>query len=476
MQAPSCTKMDKLSNHGVSEPRDMENSRASTQITYSLMIATILASLGSFSFGLNLAVVNSTVDTFKNCPESAGVLDCFPVKFTTWGYVAGMLCVGALLGSILVGKFIDSHGRNAMILLSATFYTIGSAIMALSLNVTMLLLGRLLVGVGVGATCIAAPLYITEIAPLEVRGLFGSAHQMAIVTGYLFGEIVGFCGLSKPYYWRLFFALTLIPSISQLLLAPRFCPRSPPFQAAMGKNEEAKLSLRRLRGDGLSRYEYEAMIRAAEENRGAASQSWGLKELFIAHRSVALKSNLIAMTLHVGQQLSGINSVFFFSKNIFSKQTTFSPLVPVLIAILNVIMTLLALAIIDRRGRRILATISSSLMLLASFTLMASFHWHHDMIAVASVLVFVGAFAFGLGPVPWLMTNELFPAYAAGAAVSFAVSCNWICNTIVTFLFPYIWEAVGYWSFIPYTIAIALFLTFSLFILPETKGRPAAFI
>jgi hypothetical protein len=203
--------------------------------------------------------------------------------------------------------------------------------------------------------------------------------------------------------------------------------------------------------------------------------TWSMIDLLVRKFPISYKSLLIAAALQIGQQLSGINSILLFSDSIFSTGSSQS-LVPTIIASINFVMTILAIFAIDRAGRRVLALTSSGAMALAGMMLTLSFALGWKVPSIASVLVFVGAFAFGLGPVPWLMTNELFPTVAVGSAVSLAVTLNWITNMAVTTSFLPISDALGPYAFVPYTASMALFFVFALLVMPETKGRTVAFV
>jgi len=447
-------------------------------LTKRLLLVSILASIGSFNFGYNISAVNTPSSTFEKCAFQEGFpWECFFVSAEQWGLVAGIMALGALFGSLAAGPLATRLGRKRTVLLPNLFYIIGLLLMAFSSQYWMLVVGRAIIGIGVGLACIATPIYLTEIARPEARGLIGSFHQLSIVVGFLIAELLGYVGFARPYWWRLFFGIDLIPCLVQIVGVFVWCPESPRFLALQGRMEETKASLLVLRGSTFQEAEFKELEVSAQQHASSSErllrQSIGLISLFTNHFKEAWRSLLVASVLHLGQQLSGINAVLFFSSKLFPE-----PIVPVLIGLLNLIMTVLAILVIDHAGRRPLALSSSLIMFLSTLLLIlfSFFQIESRLLSISAILVFVGSFAFGMGPIPWLMTNELFPTAAVSSAVSFAVGLNWISNMAVTVSFPFVREHLGRFVFAPYAVCIGAFFVFSLFMLPETRGRLAAFI
>jgi sugar porter (SP) family MFS transporter len=419
--------------------------------------------------------------------------------------VASILCAGALVGSFIAGPIANRFGRKVCVLVNNIPYIAGLLFLALAQNLTYLLVGRFLVGIGVGCACIGVPLYLTEISTVAARGILGSAHQLAIVTGIVVAELVALTGLYQAFKWRFMFALDLLPCLVQLIGLSFLSVESPRFLVGKHRIDEAQKALRRLRGTHFNEAELSSIIGASSQkaevgsgnrddmekgavdvllpSEGETSSSWSLTDLLFRKLSTSYKSLLVATTLHVGQQVSGINSILLFSDSIFAPSEGTAPassstqsVVPLIIAFINFTMTVIAIFVIDRTGRRFLALTSSAVMTLSGVALTFSFVLGVNTLAIISVLLFVGAFAFGLGPVPWLMTNELFPTCAVGSAVSLAVATNWISHMVVTGTFFAVSDLMGSYAFLPYTLCMAGFFLFSLFLLPETKGRPVSFI
>lgn len=468
-----------------------EAASGSKALTFNLLGTSILAALGSFNFGYNLSVVNTSAKTFRTCPADASVWACFPVDEIHWGFVAGIMCLGALFGSFAAGPLANSRGRRACILANNVPYLAGFLLLALAQNYYMLLAGRFLVGVGVGGSCIGVPMYLTELATVHARGLIGTVHQMGICTGILMGEVIPLFGLWRPVLWRIMFAMGAIPVLIQIIGMIAIAPESPRYLFNQQRAEAGRRALQFLRGPHYDEGEAAELIANATSHAGTgkagtatAEESWSLWDLLWRRVNVSGRSMLVAAILHIGQQVSGINCVLLFSDSIFTSESQTSPvstgdsmsLVPVSIASLNLLMTIAAVLAIDLAGRRFLALSSSGVMCASGILLTAAFLGGWRLASILSVLAFVGSFAFGMGPVPWLMTNELFPTAAVGSAVSFAVGLNWIANLSVSISFPTLRLALGHFAFLPYALCMGAFFLFSLFMLPETKGRPLGFI
>lgn len=448
---------------------------AGSAVTATLLMTTLLASLGSFNFGYNIGVVNTPARTFRECPADASVWACFAVTGDEWSYIPAVMCAGAIVGSLMAGQLTGKIGRLRSVLVANIPYIIGMLVMALATTYWMLMLGRIFVGVGVGMACITVPLYLTEISPIAIRGLIGSVHQLMICFGLLVVEILGALGFSQPYYWRGMLALDLIPCLLQVVGLLLVGNESPRFLIARGRAAEGEAALASLRSHHYDPEELEQIVKNAESDR--SSESWGLRELFLVHRREASKSMIAASLLHIGQQVSGINSILFFSSDIFSSSpTTSSSLVPVFIAILNMVMTVFAIAMIDKAGRRFLALSSTSIMFVSAVALTMGFVIDKTPLSIVAVLFFVGSFAFGLGPIPWLMTNEIFPTQAAAVAVSLAVCLNWTFNLLVTGTFSRLRDLLGDYTFVPHAACILLLFLFIYKFVPETHGRPVGFI
>lgn len=288
-------------------------------------------------------------------------------------------------------------------------------------------------------------------------------HQMAIVIGYLFIQLMA---ISMGYNWRILYLINLIPCLLQLTIFATYCPESPKYLMISGDRLMAERELRSLWNDESDDLE----IMECDQLQPNQQQGLTLSELI--RSPFARQSLLVACFLHLAQQLSGINGVFCYAGELFKGIWW----IPLSLAVLNVLMTILAIWLMESAGRRSLlfASVIGCLVCLSITTLGSLLGF--SILECAGVLGFVACFAVGLGPVPWLMIGEVFPGEAVAGAVSLAVSVNWTINFIVTAIFPVLASSLGSFTFVPF---IAILVPFALYVqkyLPETRGRPADYI
>lgn len=447
--------------------------------TFQLIMSSLIAALGSFNFGYNISVINSPALIFQNCPAGASRWSCFPVDEYTWGLVVSVMGIGALIGSLSTGQLANKYGRRMVLLLLNLLYISGALVSALALAPWMLLLGRLLAGLGVGASCIAVPMFLSEIASAANRGQITSVHQLATSIGLVFAELVALGGLAKPGLWRAMFGLFAVPSVAQLAGMWLYVPESPRYLAQRGDVDGAEEALQFLRQEGYDPAELADMVSESEKQDSAHTESWGLLRL-LQNWSVAGRSLTVAMLLHVAQQFSGINVVFYFSSPLFAgpadKGAAGPSTIPAAISILNLVMTIVSLWLVERLGRRPLVLLSAAGIVATGATFIGAYLVGLRVLAILSILLFVAFFAVGMGPIPWLMMNELFPTQAIATAVSVAVATNWTCNFAVALSFRWLSSTLGKWLFTPYVLFTAAFTVYAWFQIPETKGRPLGFL
>lgn len=438
-----------------------------------LLLSVLVVTMGSFSFGFNISAINAPSVVFLECSSGSDALSCFPVTKSMWGLIVSIFCLGAMVGSLGTGSLANRYGRRACLIAVNVPYVLGALLMALSMQSWMLLLGRFLIGLGVGASCIVVPMFLSEVCTVETRGQITSAHQLMICIGLLVAELLALF-LATNTLWRLLFGATAIPALISLLGMLSFVPESPRYLVQQGDAAGAGASLYFFRQAGYAEEELQLML--AESAKQEESEAWGLVKL-LKNWALAGRSLSVAVLLHVAQQFSGINVVFYFSSQLFASEGKSSPsVVPALIGLLNLFMTIVSMWLVERAGRRPLAIGSAMAMVLAStaFTTAHLLGWTTP--AILAILGYVASFAVGMGPIPWLMMNELFPTQALASAASLAVATNWTCNFMVGASFGWLSALLGNWLFVPYTVCTALFVVYAWVAIPETKGRPIGFL
>lgn len=238
------------------------------KLTPFVIFASILSSLSSFQFGWNIAVINTPRDLFFNCvlEESSNFLPkCIKASEIQWSLVAALFMIGGLIGGMTGGYPCKKFGRFKTLTFNILIFIIGDVFLTFANSISLLLIGRIIVGIGAGVATVATPMFISEISPDKYRGFLGIFHQMAIVLGILIAQCVSlFLGAKEMMIfgipgWRLLFGVGVLPSLLQLIFVP-FMVESPRYYVQAGKIAEARKSLRKIRALNDVEYELSLMI------------------------------------------------------------------------------------------------------------------------------------------------------------------------------------------------------------------------
>ena len=451
---------------------------------YTIRVALIVA-LGGFLMGFDASVISGVVGFIG--PE-------FELTKIQVGWAVASLTLTSTLAMMTAGPISDRFGRKPVLSVAAVLFTVSALASAIAPDYLTLVIARMLGGFGVGAALIIAPMYIAEIAPADIRGRMVSFNQLNIVIGISVAYFSNFLILSlsqsdlawaqslrfEDWTWRWMLGVEAIPAIVYFF-ALFLVPESPRWLVMRGKAEEALQILTRVSGKA-----------QAEEDLGAVQDSLdteahlekgSLKELFLPAMRLVLTIGIVIAIL---QQITGINSVFFYAPMIFEqsgigKDASFMQ--AVLVGIVNLVATVVAIALIDKLGRRPL--LISGLVIIASSMLLLAYSFHSatygpggeliDMNAtmvLIGILSFVAGFGISLGPVMWVLFSELFPNRLRGIAISFCGLINSSVSFIVQLVFP--WELENFGpsvNFLIYGSFAIIGLVFVLRVLPETKGR-----
>lgn len=420
---------------------------------------SIVAACSGLLFGFDIAVINGAIVFLR----SQWGLTEFQ---TEWA--ASSLLLGCVFGAACGGWLSDRFGRRRILMLSAVLFAVSAIGAALPRTLAEFAAARILGGLAIGVASLLAPLYIAEAAPAHIRGRLVSLNQMAIVSGILLSYLVNW-GLSFNAVtgWRWMFAVAAIPSVA-FLVALFFVPESPRWLAERGRVEDARAVLRRIHHDGDK--ELNGILEAIHEEQGTLSellQPWLRRAL------------LIAVFLAVMQQWSGVNTVLFYGSLILREQVgghseSGAIGVNVLIGGINFAATIIALAFIDRLGRKPLLIASSGLMALCLGGMAWAFRMPQPPAALVITLMLacVAAFAVGLGPGVWVVLSEIFPNRIRGRAMSIATLSLWIACVALTMTYLSISSTLGpSGAFGIYAAMCAATALFVWRVTPETRGR-----
>ena len=441
-----------------------------------------VAALGGFLFGFDTAVINGAVDALRLH---------FALSSSTTGVAVACALIGSAIGAWLAGGIADRLGRVRVMVAAAALFTVSSLGAGCAFSVWDFIAWRLIAGMGVGIASVIAPAYIAEVAPAHLRGRLGSLQQLAIVTGIFVALLGDACfaraagGASAELWlggaaWRWMFIAGVVPSIVYGVLAMRL-PESPRFLVARARRDEAAIVLRDMLGDIDVDRKVAEIASSVEAGRAPSLRDlrgprFGL--LGIVWAGIALS------TL---QQLVGINVIFYYSTTLWHSvglSEADALTITVVTSITNIIVTFVAIALVDRIGRRPLLLIGSAGMAVCLAAMAWSFAQVVDaagplrlaapygtiaLVAANGYVVFFGA---SWGPVVWVLLGEMFPNRIRAAALAVAAAAQWTANFVVSVSFPVLASTVGLVaSYAMFAAFAAVSYGFVARFIPETRGR-----
>ncbi|XP_043227935.1 solute carrier family 2, facilitated glucose transporter member 1-like isoform X3 [Amphibalanus amphitrite] len=454
--------------------------------TLRLCLAIVATVFGSaFQHGYNTGVVNSPktiIEQWVNGTYYSRYSEYISPEGITgiWSVTVSIFCVGGMLGAMFTGMFSDKFGRKGGLLINNLFAIIGGILQGFSPlagSYEMLIVGRFFCGVNCGLNAGLAPMYLTEISPIHLRGAIGSLYQLLVTISILISQVLGMRNvLGTAELWPYLLALTIAPAIFQLAVLP-LCPESPRFTLINKDNEVAATqSLSWLRGTPEVQEEIEEM--KAEHEAAKLTARVTLREIVT---NPALRAPLIiSVVMMLAQQLSGINAVIFFSTDIYKRaglDEMQAQSATLGMGAMNVLMTVVSVILVEKAGRKTLQLIglsgmfTTTVLLTLCLALKDQAHWL-SYISIVLVIAFVVCFATGPGSIPWFLVSELFAQSARPTATSIAVAVNWTANFIVGVSFLPLANAMGPFVFLIFATVLAVSVIFTWKKVPETKNKP----
>ncbi len=439
----------------------------------------VVAAIGGFLFGFDTAVVNGAVTAMQSD---------FAMRDTLTGFVVSSALLGCMVGAYAAGRIADRIGRIRVMLLASAMFTISALGSGLAFGPVDMIIWRVIGGLGVGAASVIAPAYIAEISPAEVRGRMGSLQQLAIVVGIFLAllsdfAIAGAAGGSTEQWalgleaWRWMFLAELVPAVAYGVLAATI-PESPRYLVRIGKEGQARTVLGSILRSGVD-------LRISEIKRTITQEARTSFADLKKPGGGLLPIVWIGIALSVFQQFVGINVIFYYSSMLwqsvgFTEEDAL--LQTVITSVTNIVVTLVAIALVDKIGRRVLLVIGSGGMTV-SLAVMAFVFSQATIVDgapqlsdSASVTALIAANAFVVffgatwGPVVWVLLGEMFNNTIRGMALGLAAAAQWLANFAISTSFPDMAE-VGLWfAYGFYTLCAFLSLLFVLKFVPETKG------
>ncbi|BBZ04066.1 MFS transporter [Mycolicibacterium chitae] len=438
-----------------------------------------VAALGGLLFGYDSAVINGAVDAIQKH---------FEIGNASLGFAVASALLGAAAGAMTAGRLADRIGRLAVMKIAAVLFLLSAIGTGLATGIWMIVLFRIVGGIGVGVASVIAPAYIAEVSPPHIRGRLGSLQQLAIVSGiflslavdWLLAHLAG--GSDQELWlgmaaWRWMFLMMAVPAIVYGALAYTI-PESPRYLVATHRIPEARRVLTRLLGTK----NLEITINRIQETLEREDKpSWrDLRKPTGGLYGIVW----VGLGLSIFQQFVGINVIFYYSNVLwqavgFDESSSFT--ITVITSVVNILTTLIAIALIDKVGRKPLLLIGSSGMAITLATMAVIFasapvvdgqpnlEGAAGPIALVAANLFVVAFGMSWGPVVWVLLGEMFPNRIRAAALGLAAAGQWTANWLITVTFPelrnFLGAAYGF-----YALCAVLSLLFVWRFVRETKG------
>lgn len=424
---------------------------------------TFVAINGGLLFGLNMAGISGAVSFIK---------EFFLLNDIALGLAVSSITVGCLIGALFAGSLSDKYGRKTMMLITALLFIVSALGCSLSQSLWLFIASRTIGGLAVGAASVLCPTYISEIAPAARRGTLVSYNQFAIVTGILLAYAIDFALINITQGWRFMLSVPMIFGIIYLILLNVSFPESPRWLLKAGSKDTAWKVLAKIGGEKYAADEI-VTIEASLDARDSGKKII-IGELFKGKMGYVL---LLGTLLAAFQQITGINAIIAYAPTIFEQTGVGSEtalLQSIIVGIVNFLFTLVALWLVDVKGRKTLLLWGAAGMTitLAFLAITFTFSTISSIWVLVSILAYIAFFAASLAPVMWVVTSEMYPTKYRGAAMSFSTAVSWVCTLIVVQFFPWILNNLG--GMISFGIFAGFSLLAFIFIrvfIPETKGK-----
>ncbi len=441
----------------------------------------VAGAIGGFLFGFDSSVVNGAVDAVQSN---------FGLSSTITGLAVASALLGCAVGAYLAGRLADRWGRIPAMVVGASLFFVSAIGSGLAFGVWDLILWRVIGGLGIGIASVIAPAYIAEISPKAIRGRLGSLQQLAITLGIftallsdaVLADVAGgatsklWLGLAA---WRWMFLVGVIPAVVYGSISLTL-PESPRYLLLKGKDSEARRIFIRLWGNG-------------DVDQGITDLTANIKADSFANRKGALRGTALGLKpivwigigLSVFQQFVGINVIFYYSTTLwravgFTEKDSFT--ISVITSVTNILVTLVAIALVDRVGRKPILLVGSVGMAVALGVMALAFSQAHNVagtpalpaawgpVALVAANLFVIAFGASWGPVVWVLLGEMFPNHIRARALGVAAAAQWVANFVITITFPPLAAASLVITYGAYAVFAALSFFFVLRFVPETRG------
>jgi SP family arabinose:H+ symporter-like MFS transporter len=430
-----------------------------------IAFVALTVALGGFLLGFDATVISGVVPFIREYFSLSGAGGDLKL-----GFAVSSLGWGAMAGNAIAGPLSDRFGRRRVLLGTALMFVLSALLAASSTTFASFVAARIIGGLAVGCAILIAPVYIAEIAPAGKRGGLVSLNQLMIVIGISASFFSNYFLLQTgEHNWRYMLGVQMVPAMLYFSLL-WLVPESPRWLLLKGRDADALQVLRQIGGEQQAREN----LRQIRESLAIKSVSRGFRGLLDSRLRLIMT---VALGLAFFQQITGINAIFYYLPTIFAEagdgvNDAFRQ--AVLVGVVNVAMTVVAIWLIDRLGRKPLLIAGIAGMALALFAISWAFgqDGYNARLVLIAIIGFVASFAISLGPVMWVLLSEIFPNEQRAAAISVAGFWNALVSATVTMIFPAASSTLGPGgTFLAFALFASAALLFVVLLVPETKGR-----
>ena len=458
-------------------------SLTTSQSTWFVFFIASVAAIGGFLFGFDSGVINGTVSALSQA---------FNANDISTGFNVASVLLGCAIGALLAGPLADKTGRKPLMIVTAIIFAVSAWGSGVSVSATEFILYRLLGGLGIGAASVLAPAYIAEIAPAAIRGRLATLQQLAIVLGlftaflsnYLIASVAGgaegllFLDIAA---WRWMFWVELIPALL-FVIGVIFIPESPRYLVAQGKLKQAEEIFVKISSEDIDQ-QMSAVKKSLHSEKKPS-----ITDLFITGQKKIHPIIWVGVALSVFQQFVGINVVFYYGAELWRAagfDESQSLLINVITGTTNIVSTFIAIALVDKVGRKPLL-ITGSIGMFISLAALTFIFGSADIdqsgqlaltdamgtAALVMANLFVVFFGLSWGPIVWVLLGEMFNNRIRGVALAVAASAQWLANFAITMTFPILLGSIGLaGAYGLYALSAFISIFFVVNYIKETRGK-----
>ena len=453
------------------------------RFTKTLIIATAIACMGSLQYGYHIAELNAPqqVMTCNSSHSFEGhYADCIELSNQEFGIITAIFSIGGLFGSLIAGRLADKFGRLKIAILANSINFVSSLIMFSSNRFRQLFMGRIGVGFACGLNIVITPLYINEIAPTNIRGSLGTMNQFCINLGILLTQSVALKYATIDHWRDILFIGSILSVIN--IIGWFVVYESPRWLLSKNQFNLAYVSLSHIRELPIDEVKKEIELWQREVHSDTTGDETNAPTNSVSESDITIwqylisprysKSRWVITAILAGQQFCGINSIIFYGVKVVSQllpnQAIF---INFSISIINVVMTFLSSILIEKFGRRPLLMSSTTVMAITSVLISFSIIRHVSILLITSIFVYIGFFAIGIGPIPFLIIGELSSKQDKAIAQSYGTVCNWLATFVVGYGFPILNDYMGGYVYLIFAIFAIWFTNYIYRRVPETKKK-----